>query len=160
MNYSAQLTGLSIGARLRDDRNCVVIPDVNIADDIADHNESPLAHPDIRSLIASIGIFSKVFIDSGSNQTLQSNIFYLANGLSLLNLILPSSPVSGDRIALYSYASGLWRLNCAGHLVEVGDKRTSVNGYIDSKNLGDFLEIEFQGDRWICTELNGYIDVI
>jgi hypothetical protein len=127
---------------------------------IAAHNSDTGAHPGGIASGGGGGGGSSAWASISGSQALAGNQKYLASGLSLQLLALPSNAQvsNGNTISIALDGTAFRVTQDAGQSITVGDQSTTVGvtGSIGSTRQGDLISIEYLGSgRWVCTQIQG-----
>jgi hypothetical protein len=125
---------------------------------IAAHNSDTGAHPG--GIAGGGGGGPSAWTSISGSQALAGNQKYLASGLSLQLLALPSNAQvsNGNTISIALDGTSFRVTQDVGQSIVVGDQSTTVGvtGSIGSTRQGDMLTIEYLGSgRWVCTQIQG-----
>jgi hypothetical protein len=127
---------------------------------IAAHNSDTGAHPGGIASGGGGGGGSSAWASISGSQALAGNQKYLASGLSLQLLALPSNAQvsNGNTISIALDGTSFRVTQDVGQSIVVGGQSTTVGvtGSIGSTRQGDMLTIEYLGSgRWVCTQIQG-----
>lgn len=112
-------------------------------------------------------IFNQVISNQGdfiwsvvdTNTAITTNMGYVAiNDLTSINFIVNGIPINGDKLAFFNMGQGGFRVLKEG--IIFGNKVTLVNGYLESLNYGDYIEMTYLNGKWIVKQSIGNINTL
>lgn len=116
----------------------------------------------VNAAVANLGAGNLTWTVLENAATLIPNNGYAINGLSLMNLALPSTS-NNNRLILYAYSTAGFRLQqtSPSDQIQVGDKFTTIGISGAIQSIGQSaIELIKLPDRWIGNILQGHFDVI